>query len=97
MNDLPRVYANKISENINKAQNVFYGSDRDVTKKSTESVIKKINRIFASSDHVYKSLVRITSKDGTLEKVIVGKTNTNLITINGELIKIIDIIDIEKI
>ena len=58
---------------------------------------KKINDIFASSHHVYKSKVDITLKDKVVEKTIVGKTSTDLITIDGELIKIIDILDIKKI
>lgn len=98
MKDLPRVFANKINENINNTQEIFYGNDRKILKNNNSlSIVKKINNIFASSNHVYKSRVRITLKDMEIEKVIVGKTNVNLITIDGELIKINDIIDIEKI
>lgn len=98
MKDLPRVFANKIEENINNDQELFYGNDRMETKKQDSiSVVRKINNVFASPNHVYKSRVKITLKNGTTEKVIVGKTNTDLITIDGEKIKIIDILDIEKI
>lgn len=98
MRELPRVFANKISDNINNTQDIFYGSERGISKKSDNiSIVKKINNIFASKNHVYKSRVLITFKDKVEEKVIVGKNNTHLITIDGELIKIIDIIDIEKI
>jgi len=98
MKELPKVFANKISENINNTQNIFYGNDRSNQKKPDNlSVIRKINSIFASSSHVYKSKVKIELKDKLEEKIIVGKTTTHLITIDGELIKIIDIVDIEKI
>ena len=35
--------------------------------------------------------------DGVKEEEIVGKTNINLLTIDNKLIKITDILDIEKI
>jgi len=97
MKDLPRVFANKISDDIKNTQELFYGSDRSIKKNDGISIVKKINNIFASRNHVYKSKVSITLKDKVVEKVIVGKNNTHLITIDGELIKIIDIEDIEKI
>lgn len=97
MKELPKVYANKISDDINNTQELFYGSDRVLKKEDNTSIVKKINNIFASSNHVYKSRVLITLKSGETEKVIVGKNNTHLITMDGELIKIIDIEDIKKI
>ena len=97
MKDLPKVFANKINDNINNTQDLFYGSDRNIIKKRDDiSIVKKINNSFASPKHVYKSRVKITLKDGEVEKIIVGKNNTNLITIDGELIKIIDIEDIYR-
>ncbi len=97
MKDLPRVFVSKIDKEFHNTQDVFYGSDRMINKESDISIVKKINNIFASPHHVYKSKVKITTKDGIIEKVIVGKTNTSLITFEGELIKIIDILNIEKI
>lgn len=99
MKDLPKVFANKIEGNINNTQDIFYGSDRDIPKKHQDnlSLIRKINNIFSSSTHVYKSKVKIDFKDKMEEKIIVGKTNSHLITIDGELIKISDITDITKI
>lgn len=98
MKELPKVFANKIDDSINNTQDIFYGSDRfSKIKKDDISIIKKINNIFSSSNHVYKSKVKIILRDKEVEKTIVGKNNTNLITIDGELIKIIDILDINKI
>ena len=97
MKDLPRVFANKIDESINNDQELFYGNMRGESPKDDISVVKKINNIFADSHHVYKSRVRITLKNGVVEKVIVGKTSSELITIDGELIKIVDIVDIVKL
>ena len=78
MNDLPRVFANKINNNLNNTQEIFYGNDRLETQNSID-VIKKINNIFSSINHVYKSKVKIQFKDRVEEKIIVGKTSTKLI------------------
>ena len=97
MKELPKVTRGIISDNINNEQSIFYGNRLSKENRDDISIVKKINNIFASVHHVYKSRVKITLKDKIVEKVIVGKTSTNLITIDGELINIIDIVDIEKI
>lgn len=98
LKDLPKVFANKISDNIKNTQDIFYGNERTSKKRQDSlSIIRKINSIFASTTHVYKSRVKLELKDKVEEKIIVGKTTTHLITNDGELIKITDILDIEKI
>lgn len=97
MKELPKVFANEIDKDINNTQEIFYGGTRNIKKIDGESIVKKINNIFASPNHVYKSKVKITYKDSEEENIIVGKTNTHLITIDGTLLKIIDIIDIKRI
>lgn len=92
----PRVYANPINKKIDNVQDLFR-SDKDSRSINPVDVNKKINEIFASRNHVYKSKVRITLKDAVVEKEIVGKTNINLLTLDGDLIKITDIADIERI
>lgn len=92
----PRVYANPINKKIDNVQDLFR-SDKDSRSINPVDVNKKINEIFASRNHVYKSRVRITLKDGVVEKEIVGKTNINLLTLDGNLIRITDIVDIERI
>ena len=98
MKELPRVYPGKVSDNLHNTQEIFYGHDRGGAKKPDSlTIIRKINNIFASSHHVYKSKVRITMNGVIEEKVIVGKNSTSLITMDGELINITQIEDIEKI
>lgn len=96
MDKLPKVFANPINKEINNVQSTYYDSG-ERTSPNPQNINRKINEIFAQKSHVYKSRVKITFKDHTEEKTIVGKTNMNLLTINGEMIKITDIIDIEKI
>lgn len=93
---LPRVFANPINKEFDNVQHMYH--DRgNRTAVDPRRLNRKINEIFASSDHVYKSKVKITYSDYSEEAVIVGKTNIHLLTIDGKLIKITDIVDIEKI
>lgn len=94
MKDLPKVFANTINKKINNEQDLFYSKDRKDIKKG--NIDKKINSIFSSPNHVYKSKVLIKTSKEDIEKIIVGKNSNNLITIDGELIKINDILDIER-
>ena len=98
MKDLPRVFPGKINDNINNTQEYFYGSDRSIIKKYDErTILTKINNIFSSSNHVYKSKVKITLNSDTLIEEIKSKTNSDLLTLNGKHIKIKDILEIEKV
>ena len=97
MDKLPRVFANPITKELNNVQSVYKDSGERVVS-NPQNISKKINEIFAARDHIYKSKVRITFSDKSKKDyVIVGKTNINLLTIDGKLIKITDIVDIEKI
>lgn len=96
MDKLPNVFANPIRKKIDNVQDL-YRSDRNDRNYNPKDINKKINEIFGSGDHVYKSHVKITLKDGEVFEEIVGKTNINLLTLDGKLVKITDIIDIEKI
>lgn len=97
MDKLPKVFANPINKELKNVQNMYYDKEDRKIEVNPQNISKKINEIFASRDHVYKSKVKITYKDHIDEAVIVGKTNLNLLTIDGKLIKITDIVDINKI
>ena len=79
MNKLPNVFASPINKKLNNYQDL-YRSDSATKSYNPKDINKKINEIFGSLNHVYKSRVRI-----------------NLLTIDNKLIKITDILDIEKI
>ena len=92
----PRVFANPINKKLDNNEDLFRSS-KSVIKNNPKDINRKINEIFASTDHVYKSRVKITLKDKVLEVDLIGKTNLNLLTMDGRLIRITDILDIEKI
>ncbi len=96
MNKLPSVFQNPINKKIDNVQDLFR-SDKKQENYNPKDINKKINQIFGSLNHVYKSKVRITLENSIIVEEIVGKTNLNLLTLDGKLIKITDIKDIEKI
>ena len=97
MNNLPSVSAFPIEKELNNFQERYYGNSFARTDGKPVNVLEKINNIFSSNNHVYKSRVRIKTKDDLLERTIIGKTNTDLLTLTGDKIRIIDIIDIDRI
>ena len=97
---LPGVYANKIEKKLNNNSDIFYSannSERNNDVKETENlnIIQKIDNIFSSTKFVYKAEVSIKLRDKTVKKTVIGQNTTHLITIENELIPIVDIIDID--
>lgn len=97
-NNLPRVYANPINKELKNNLDYYVSNTNEERSINSENIPRKINEIFASPHHVYKSKVRIRLFDNQeLETTIVGKTGNYLLTLNGEKVNIDNIADIEKI
>lgn len=97
-NNLPRVYANPINKELKNNLDYYVSNTNEERSINSENVPRKINEIFASPNHVYKSRVRIRLFDNQeLETTIVGKTGDYLLTLNGDKISINNIANIEKI
>lgn len=106
MKDLPKMYHNKIDKEISNNKKVFstmYDSIIEASSTNRNSLIdnrknytveQKIYNIFNSPNYIYKIDVTITTDNGTFNKRIVGKTKTNLITMDGEYIPINTVRDI---
>ena len=97
--DLPKVFAVPITKKINNNEETFTTLDKysDRLAKTDTVSITDINKIFNSKNHVYKSKLKITTKTETKDYEIVGMTKDSLITLNGDLIKINDILQIKKV
>ena len=95
--DLPRVYANPIDKEIRNNSDIYYGKSNETRSDKTVNVYEKINQIFASPHHVYKSNVFIQTRNGEIKTTIVGKSGNYLLCLNGDRINMLDILDIEKI
>ena len=96
MKELPKVFVSPIEKKIDNNKNLFY-SHLLGDRKDTKDILKEIDSIFHSKNFVYKSKVEITTKDGVFEEVIVGRTGTSLLTMDGKSILITEIKDIKKI
>lgn len=97
---LPKVFANKIDKPLKNNETVYYEKNEDRKEEPSKtnsffSINQKINQIFGSSRYVYKADVVITTKNGKLNKKIIGRNRNELITMDNEVIKIADILDIE--
>lgn len=95
--DLPKVYANPINKVLNNNKDVYYSKEEETRSVKTVDVQRKINEIFASLHHVYKSNVHIKTINDEFNTVIVGRTGNSLLTLNGEKININTIEDIDRL
>lgn len=106
MKKLPEMYHNKIDKEITNNKRVFstmYHNEEDVpskeynyfiNNKNNYTVEQKIYNIFNSPNYIYKIDVTIVTDKGKEVKRIIGKTKTNLITMDNEYIPINTIRDI---
>jgi len=93
---LPNVYANPIAKKIANVQETYYGSFHGEKPKSTMDVGNMIDSIFSSRNFVYKSNVFIETVNESFECILVGKTPSSLLTMDGKVIPISSILRIEK-
>ena len=101
MSDLPRTYHNKIEKDLNNNKKVFSTLEKEeerrsinINNKNNYTVEQKIYNIFNSPNYIYKIDVVIVTYTSKEIKRIVGKTKTNLITMDNEYIPINTIRDI---
>lgn len=105
---LPSVYANKIDKDITNNELIYYSCNNKDKKLKEETrdrekekfnynlnINQKINKIFSSTNYVYKADVKIYLKNKNIDCRIIGKNSTHLITMDNKLIPISDIVDIE--
>lgn len=97
---LPKVFANKIDKELKNNATVYYDKNevRSEQKDNSSSIFtvnQKINQIFSSARYVYKADVIITTKNGKVNKRIIGRNRNELITMDNEVINVNDILDIE--
>lgn len=97
--DLPKMYQNKLNKKFTNVQNIYSTiyEQRVLPPKKYEykTIETKINNIFKSPNYIYKIDVIIETDNATLNKRIIGKNKTNLITIDNEYIPINNIKDIK--
>ena len=104
MNELPKMYHNKIDKNINNNErvvstlnndNIIYNTNNSfINNRNNLTVEQKIVNIFNSPNYIYKiDVVIVTDKNKEVKRII-GKNKNNLITMDNEYIPINTIRDI---
>lgn len=93
--ELPKVFHNNVNKKFNNNKDVYYSKSKNIVDNKT--IYQKINDIFSSPNYIYKANVEISLKDKTIIKRIIGRNKEYLITMDNDLIKINDILDIKTI
>ena len=96
---LPKVFINKIDKSIknNKESYYYKGNEPIIIDDADIDVKETINEIFNSDCFVYKTKVTIKFKNGKSKVYeIVAMKNNELISIDGDKIKVDDIVNIKK-
>lgn len=92
------LFVNKFDKEFRNNEKVFYSRGNNINREFEKvDVRKKINDIFRSNDFIYKADVVIILKDRKLNTTIIARNNSSLITMDNEVIKISDILDIKKV
>lgn len=92
------LFVNKFDKEFRNNEKVFYSRGNNINREFEKvDVRKKINDIFRSNDFIYKADVVINLRDRKLNTTIIARNNSSLITMDNEVIKISDILDIKKV
>lgn len=103
---LPEVFANTIDKKFSNNAEYSYGAKEEPKEEKNLrkplgnfelNINQKINKIFASSNYVYKADVKITTDNEVIVNKIIGRNNKHIITIDNKVIPIDSIKDIEII
>ncbi len=84
--ELPKIYKGIVSSNNNRK----ISHENRIVNNNPKTII---NELF-KKNHIYKQNVKIKLKDKTYTTKIIGRTNEHIITIDNNVIKIEDIIEI---
>lgn len=96
------MYHNSIDKDIKNNKKVFstlynkeeINNNNYITDRNNYTLEQKIYNIFNSPNYIYKIDVTIITDKGKYNKRLVGKTKTNLITMDNEYVPINTIKDI---
>lgn len=104
--ELPKVFANKINKEIKNNEKIYISqqktnsvsedkNQKETKKKKEKNINQIIDEIMNTHNYIYKIPVKIKTPEKEITTKIIGKNKKNIITIDNELIKIEEIIDIE--
>ena len=105
---LPKVFVNPTEKRFTNNDRIYYSKSGEAvfendtgevrkTSATEKNIYQKLNDIFISERYVYKTDVEITTRSGKKRTKIIGQNKTHIITMNNELIPIVDIEDINLV
>lgn len=99
--ELPGIYKSEMGSRVNRNRNVYHiSSDESSSKKAFSSikdgmtVEEKLKKLFQSSRYIFNIGVEIITGKKIYHTKIAGKVKNSIVTIDGEVIPIIEIEDI---
>lgn len=99
--ELPNIYKNNGVKKVNRNLEVYHVSDKEVSsrddsffKKDTFTVEDKLKKLFQSSRYIFNIGVKIITNKKEYDTKIAGKVKNSIVTVEGEVIPIIEIEDI---
>ncbi len=101
--ELPNIYKNEFVNQVNRNRKVYHipntegTSRKDVVSRSVNpdlTVEEKLKKLFQSRRYIFNIGVEIVTNKKTYDTKIAGKVKNSIVTIDGEVIPIIEIEDI---
>ena len=93
MKELPKIYKQSIDKKIANNDTVYYCTSND---SSTYDPLSLIDSLFKEGGHIFNKALLIKTKDKTYDTDIIQKKNDSIYTLSDDVIKICDIVSIER-
>lgn len=101
MKKLPKIYKNSINKQINNNKNYCYINKDNVNEfvkeKRPSNIEETLSSIFKNTGYPYNIKVYIKTSNKEYNTYLVSRTNKTITTLDNDLIKINEIIELKKI
>ena len=96
MKKLPKIYQNKINKKIGNNTNYSYVEKEVYNFDDKQNIISMINSLFDEDGFIFNKQLIIKTKYKVYDTAIIKKDNNRIYTLTDDVIKIEDILSIER-
>lgn len=96
MKKLPKIYQNKINKKIGNNTNYSYVKKEIYNFDDKQNIISIINSLFDEDGFIFNKQLIIKTKYKVYDTAIIKKDNNRIYTLTDDVIKIEDILSIER-
>ena len=97
MKKLPSIYKQEINKKINNNTTVYYCTSKNEKKEVENLSIRDfLDNLFNEDGYIFNKALIIKTKDNTYDTAIVKKESEKIYTLTDNIIRIEDIISIER-